>query len=42
MQSFYINQDVYNSELDNDYDYDYDYDYDSWVDYQDWLEQSWD
>ena len=42
MQSFYINQYVYNSELDNDYDYDYDYDYDSWVDYQDWLEQSWD
>jgi len=41
MQSFYIIQDVYNSELDDDC-YDYDYEYDSWVDYQDWLEQSWD
>jgi hypothetical protein len=40
MQSFYIVQDVYNSEIDDDYDYDYEYD--NWVDYQDWLEQSWD
>jgi hypothetical protein len=39
MQSFYIIQEVYNPELDDD---DYDYEYDSWVDYQDWLEQSWD
>jgi hypothetical protein len=37
MQPFYIIQDVYDSELD-----DYDYEYDDWVDYQDWLEQSWD
>jgi hypothetical protein len=35
MQSFYIIQEVYNPELDDD-------EYDSWVDYQDWLEQSWD
>jgi hypothetical protein len=38
MQSFYIIQDIDNAEIEDDYDYEYD----DWVDYQDWLEQSWD